>query len=65
MMRKRFMAVCGAVLLAGALLGGCSSVASGNVRTTAAVETGQESGTETADMAESAKDNDNDVDQDR
>jgi len=57
MMRKRFMAVCGAVLMAGVLLGGCSSVAAGNVRTTAAVETGQESGAETADMAENAKGN--------
>lgn len=38
MMKRKIMAACGMVILAGFLLGGCGSVESGNVRTTAAVE---------------------------
>lgn len=38
MMKRKIMAVWGAVILAGFLLGGCGSAESGNVRTTAAVE---------------------------
>ncbi len=46
MMRRKIAVICGAVLLAVVLLGGCSSVASGTVRTTAAVEvrSGDENG---------------------
>ena len=52
MMRRKIAVICGAVLLAGVLLGGCSSVASGTVRTTAAVEVSQE--TKTAEPAENS-----------
>lgn len=51
-MRRKIAVICGAVLLAGVLLGGCSSVASGTVRTTAAVEVSQE--TKTAEPAENS-----------
>ena len=37
-MKRKIMAACGMVILAGFLLGGCGSVESGIVRTTAAVE---------------------------
>ena len=49
---KKIAVICGAVLLAGVLLGGCSSVASGTVRTTAAVGVSQE--TKTAEPAENS-----------
>lgn len=52
MMRRKIAVICGAVLLAGVLLGGCSSVASGTVRTAAAVEVSQE--TKTAEPAENS-----------
>lgn len=52
MMRRKIAVICGAVLLAVVLLGGCSSVASGTVRTTAAVEVSQE--TKTAEPAENS-----------
>ena len=52
MMRRKIAVICGAVLLAVVLLGGCSSVASGTVRTTAAVEVSQE--TKTAELAENS-----------
>ena len=51
-MRRKIAVICGAVLLAGVLLGGCSSVASGTVRTAAAVEVSQE--TKTAEPAENS-----------
>ena len=51
-MRRKISVICGAVLLAVVLLGGCSSVASGTVRTTAAVEVSQE--TKTAEPAENS-----------
>lgn len=51
-MRRKIAVICGAVLLAVVLLGGCSSVASGTVRTTAAVEVSQE--TKTAEPAENS-----------
>ena len=51
-MRRKIAVICGADLLAVVLLGGCSSVASGTVRTTAAVEVSQE--TKTAEPAENS-----------
>lgn len=57
MMKRKMAVVCGAVLFVGFLLGGCSSVASGTVRTTAVIEAGQEAGGKAADMAESEKNN--------
>ena len=51
-MRRKIAVICGAILLAGVLLGGCSSVASGTVRTTAAVEVSQE--TKTAEPVENS-----------
>lgn len=51
-MRRKIAVIFGAVLLAVVLLGGCSSVASGTVRTTAAVGVSQE--TKTAEPAENS-----------
>ena len=46
MMKRKIMAACGMVILAGFLLGGCGSVESGIVRTTAAGRRVSESGRE-------------------